>query len=360
MLRAAAALSKNRFHIPSLDGLRTLSFSLVFAAHAGLDAIVPGGFGVTVFFFLSGFLITTLMRIEFDKTNNVSLRNFYLRRVFRILPPFYLVLVVATALAACDVVHAQLEAGAVLAQALHYANYRIVRHGYGGFAPGTGVYWSLAVEEHFYLLFPLFYLTLRRRAFSQRAQMWSVLGACLLIFAWRCVLVYGLHSSVDRTYVASDTRFDSILFGCALAVNGNPVLDAQQGSNALWKCVLLPLGVCGLLASFLIREPNFRETLRYSLQGASLLPIFVCAMRFPDWGFMRVLNYRPIAYVGVLSYSLYLIHQVVMFAMVPRLTASIGRVPCTLLSLLVSMGLAWLVHRFVERPFARLRARFSA
>ena len=91
------------FHIPSLDGLRAVSFSIVFFAHAGLEKWVPGGFGVTVFVFLSGYLITTLMRMEFEKTGTVSLRKFYLRRVLRILPPFYVVLLLATALTALGV-----------------------------------------------------------------------------------------------------------------------------------------------------------------------------------------------------------------------------------------------------------------
>ena len=74
-------MSKHPFHIPSLDGLRAVSFGIVFVAHAGLEKYVPGGFGVTVFFFLSGFLITTLMRTEFEKSGTVNLKQFYLRRV---------------------------------------------------------------------------------------------------------------------------------------------------------------------------------------------------------------------------------------------------------------------------------------
>src|SRR3954470_20191799 len=113
-------------HLPSLDGIRAVSFALVFAAHAGLDRVIPGGFGVTVFFFLSGFLITTLMRREFDKRGTVSLRNFYVRRALRILPPFYTVLLLASALTLAGVLPGKLEASAVLAQALHYANYRMI------------------------------------------------------------------------------------------------------------------------------------------------------------------------------------------------------------------------------------------
>jgi len=83
---------QNIRHIPSLDGLRAVSFLLVFVGHAGLDRFVPGGLGVTIFFFLSGFLITTLMRNEYERTGGVNLRHFWLRRALRILPPFYLVL----------------------------------------------------------------------------------------------------------------------------------------------------------------------------------------------------------------------------------------------------------------------------
>jgi peptidoglycan/LPS O-acetylase OafA/YrhL len=352
-------VSKSRFHIPSLDGLRTFSFLIVFCSHGGLDAIVPGGFGVTVFFFLSGFLITTLMRVEFDRTSTVSLGRFYLRRALRIFPPFYLVLIVTSLLTTAGVLAGKLEAPALLAQFLHYTNWRIVCHGYAGFAVGTGVYWSLAVEEHFYLVFPLLYLFLRKQKFTSARQARIILTLCGLIFVWRCVLVYVLHSPVDRTYVASDTRFDSILFGCALAIHGNPVLDAHVGTDARWQRLLFPLGVAGLLLSFLIRDAGFRETARYSLQGVALIPIFVCAMRFPNWGAMRVLNYRPVAFVGTLSYSLYLMHQVVLYSLVPQLIGKIGLLLSSTLSLVVALTLAWLVYVVVERPFAKLRKRFA-
>src|SRR5437868_6408090 len=78
-------------HIPSLDGLRAVSFFIVFLAHCGVPFFpIPGAFGVTVFFFLSGYLITTLLRLEMESTGKVSFRHFYLRRVLRILPPFYI------------------------------------------------------------------------------------------------------------------------------------------------------------------------------------------------------------------------------------------------------------------------------
>src|SRR5205823_2329618 len=96
--RAVSKKSDEGFYIPSLDGIRAAAVMLVFVAHAGLNERVPGSFGVTAFFFLSGFLITTLLRMEFDRTGGVSLSAFYLRRSLRIFPPAYLVLFLATAL----------------------------------------------------------------------------------------------------------------------------------------------------------------------------------------------------------------------------------------------------------------------
>jgi peptidoglycan/LPS O-acetylase OafA/YrhL len=345
--------------MPSLDGLRAFSFGLVFAAHVGLGYIVPGGFGVTVFFFLSGFLITTLMRLEWEKTGTVSLRNFYIRRALRILPPFYLVLAATTVLTVLGVLRWQLDPRAVRAQFLHYANYWIVRHGDLGFARGTGVYWSLAVEEHFYLLFPLLYLLMRKARATPLQQACVLLALCAGILVWRCVLVFVFRSPSDRTYVASDTRFDSILFGCALAVLGNPVLDPPAKRDALWKFVLLPLGALALCGTFLFRDPRFRETLRYSIQGISLIPVFVCAVRFPEWGAMKILNSRLVAFIGVLSYSLYLVHQVIFMALEDRLGATLGLAACAAIALALSVALAWLLQVTIEKPCARLRKRFS-
>src|SRR3954447_8518759 len=171
-------------HIPSLDGLRAISFGIVFAAHAGWNNVIPGPFGVTVFFFLSGYLITTLSRLEFERRGDVSMSKFYLRRALRILPPFYLVIAFSLTLSWLHVVPAPKEAGSIVALLLHYANYYIVAHDNGGFPAGTGVYWSLAVEEHFYLLFPWAYLALARCKLSARGQAAILLAMCGVFLLW--------------------------------------------------------------------------------------------------------------------------------------------------------------------------------
>lgn len=349
------------FIIPSLDGLRAVSFLIVFVAHAGLDRVVPGGFGVTVFFFLSGYLITTLMRLEVERTRHVSLRGFYLRRALRILPPFYLVLVAAVVLGLSGFVRTEkpLEAMPIASQALHFSNYWIALRGWSGLALGTGVYWSLAVEEHFYLVFPAVFLALTRAGLDGKRKAIVFWLACAAVLAWRCVLVLVLHSGTDRTYLCSDTRVDSIAYGCALAVWNNPMLDelGERAGKVVMR-VLLPLGIVTLLGTFLVRNPVFRETLRYSLQGIALTPVFIAAVRWPGALIFRPLQLPLVRFVGTLSYSLYLSHQVVLAALEQHV--NVGAPLRGVIALAVSTLVAWLLYRFVEKPCANLRKRFAS
>ncbi|MEO6237594.1 MAG: acyltransferase [Vicinamibacterales bacterium] len=343
-------------HIPSLDGIRAVSFAIVFMAHSGLPGI-PGGFGVTVFFFLSGYLITTLMRLERQSTGRVSIRKFYMRRALRILPPFYLILLLSSALTIIGVLPGALRAGPLLAQGLHVFNYWFIYQGSNGTPVGTVPYWSLAVEEHFYLIFPVLYMVLSR-SLPRRSQAAVVWILCGVICVWRCALVLGMGVPENRTYMASDTRFDSILFGCALAIGLNPVLDEPRGSDGLWKWLLLPAGIALLVVTFVYRAPWFRETIRYTIQGISLTPVFVTTIRFPGWLPFRPLNWAPIAFLGVLSYTLYLNHQIAILGVhfwLPTLPLPVAA--------LLSFGIAFLValslHQFVEKPLARLRQRIG-
>lgn len=350
---------RREFHIPSLDGIRAVSFLIVFVSHSGYGSVIPGGFGVTVFFFLSGFLITTLLRMELAASGTISLRDFYLRRALRILPPFYAVLALATLLVLAGVLNGPLQAGPMLALLGHFSNYWNVFRGALGQPPGTAVYWSLAVEEHFYLLFPALFLLLQRLyAGRPRAQSFALLAGCGAVLAWRLVLVLVLHVSTDRTYLASDTRVDSILFGCALALGSNPMLDAPAPSSALLRRLLLPLSVALLALTFLYRADWFRETLRYSLQGVALAVVFVAAMRDPEWWPFRWLNQPLARRLGALSYSLYLVHHAILYAL-EKQAPGLARPIRALLGLLIALVLAELIHRTIEKPCARLRRRLG-
>ena len=345
--------------IPSLDGIRACAVLIVFIAHAGLRDRIPGNFGVTVFFFLSGYLITTLLRIEHERHGKISLRDFYLRRALRIMPPMYLVLGAAVGLTlAGGLPPGTVQPDVLAQQLLHLTNYHIINTDWWvGMAPGTWIYWSLAVEEHFYLVFPLLYLALLRSTASPRRQALTLLAICGLVLAWRVVLVFALEASKDRTYVASDTRIDSILFGCVLGVFGNPALDPTRVSERAWKWLWLPLGLVALVVSFVVFDQRFEETVRYTIQGLALVPLFVVAVRYPTWGPMRLLNLRPIAFFGVLSYSIYLLHPTVIYGL--QQWTSWSPIPLGFAALGLTLLLALAIWRFVERPCARLRKRLS-
>jgi len=353
-------LAKASLNIPSLDGLRAVSFFIVFLSHAGIPGLanIPGGFGVTVFFFLSGYLITTLLRLEMERTGTVSFSHFYLRRALRILPPFYIVLASATALTWLGFLGGHIRGAAVAAQILQYSNFWFAAHHWEGVAAGTGVLWSLAVEEHFYLGFPALFVLLHRFGIRERKMAIAFWTVCACVLAWRCILVLALHAPIDRTFIMTDTRLDSMLFGCALAVWRNPALDDTQAPlSPAWMRVFLPLGLVCLLGTFAVRSDSFRETIRYTLQGAALYPIFVTAIRRPDWGFYRVLNFRIVRHLGVLSYSLYLGHLVILELVKEHLNApALVQAAVALVCVLI---VAEAMYHFVEKPCAALRRRFS-
>jgi len=354
--------------IASLDGIRAVSFMLVFLSHIGWDkfllhigrrAVVTGDFGVTVFFFLSGFLITTLLRSEFEKNGSVNVRHFWLRRSLRILPPLYLVVTAAALLAMVVYPPGTFTAGSLAAKLLFYQNYWISFVDLQG-PPGTPVVWSLAVEEHFYLLFPWLYIAMQKWKLSRPAQAYLLWGLCALVLIWRCVLFLSMGPNVNRAHIlfGTDCRVDAILFGCALAVWNNPVLDPPRGSPQLWKYRLLPLAIAVLLLCLAINRMDFKNTVYFSLQGVALTAVFICAIRFSNWPVFRFLNWRPVAYVGALSYSLYLTHEVVLLAVLELLPQWRGSLR-VLLTLAISLVVSWAIYELIEVPCARLRRKLT-
>lgn len=352
--------SSTKFHIPALDGIRALAFTLVFFSHAGLRDIVPGGFGVTIFFFLSGYLITTLLRIEYEKTESISLKNFYLRRVLRIFPPMYITLAVGLALVYGGVFENKMESSAVIAQMLHFTNYYMIYFGSASMVPSTGIYWSLAIEEHFYLVFPLALLMLvNGKGYSNIAKL-LFLG-CVTVLIWRCVLVYGFDVSHNYIYHASDTRLDSLLYGCIMGLWSNPFLERnsflEQNDNVIRKLVILSISIGLLLLCLLYRNEYFRETFRYSIQGAALFPVFYYAIRHNNWVIFNWLDFSVVRWLGVMSYTLYLSHLIALRVAGTILETQGPGVLKGLLGFVIALVFSASMFLFVEKPIARLRRK---
>jgi peptidoglycan/LPS O-acetylase OafA/YrhL len=358
----ATTLKATSVRIPSLDGIRAASFLLVFAVHAGGGLVLPGDVGVNVFFFLSGFLITTLMRLEHESRGTVDISHFWLRRALRVLPPFYTVALAATLVALVLYPPGTVYAPSMIAELLFYANYYGI-YGVNQEAPGTGVVWSLAVEEHFYLLFPLLYIAMQKWRLSRRNQAYFLWGLCAAVLMWRCVLVFNMHVGLPRIYLATDTRVDSILFGCALAVWNNPTLDNGAAEDSArppnrWKYLVLPAALGALLWSFTLTGPISLATTRFSVQGVGLTFLFIGAIRFHEWLPFRLLNWRPVVFIGTLSYSLYLVHDVMLRA-TARLWPQSHAWQRAVVALAASFITSWAIYVAIEKPCARLRKKLT-
>ena len=337
-------------YIPSLDGIRAVAFLIVFFSHVpGVPGIFPGGFGVTIFFFLSGYLIATLLRREVVAHQRIDFRGFYLRRALRILPPMYMTLVGASALAFVGWIKAPPNWSSILWQLGFLTNYYVTVW-QGQVIEGTRVMWSLAVEEHFYLVYPflaMFLLRVRAPGFA---------GLLLVVLAWR-IAMYALGGDSYRLAYGTDTRIDSILFGVFMANHVNPLF----GQTPAWLqgrrlVVVLVLSLVALLASVAARADWFRDTVRYSVQGVALLPVFFAAVSHPRWFCFRWLNWRWLRFFGGLTYMLYLIHHLVIAVVWDR-WRDWPTMMIVVITLLGSVALALLSHLLVERPLARLRRR---
>jgi peptidoglycan/LPS O-acetylase OafA/YrhL len=340
--------------IPSLDGMRALAVTFVFVAHAGLEKWVPGGFGVTLFFFLSGFLITTLLRIEFDKKGRVSIPNFYMRRFLRIFPPLYITVTLSVLLGLFSVLPTGMTPLGIASHYLFFTNYHTLLAPSGTGAPGMGPLWSLAVEEHFYLMFPVIFSVLLVKLSPQRKAA-ALFAFCAVVLFHRTVVALST-GNFGWTYLATDTRLDSIAFGCILALWRNPFLDDEVRESPP-KIGWFWLGIAGLLLCFAIRADIFRETIRYTIQGLSLMPVFTAAILWPEKTLFRWLNWPVMKWTAAFSYTIYLIHYVGFDFVEHYITKE--PVLRALIAGVLIVGYAWLLYAFVEKPIAKLRKRYT-
>lgn len=350
------------FHIPSLDGIRAVAALTVFFSHAGNQDLIPGGFGVTIFFFLSGYLITTLLRREHEAKGAVSLKNFYIRRAFRLFPPLYIVLFVVLILSFLGVFTVErMTFGGVLSQLAYWSNYYWIFSDGKGFVPGTGLTWSLSVEEHFYLVFPLLFLFLVSR-FNYPAMAKVLMTLCAVVLLWRLILVLGFSLGHDYIYHATDTRFDSILYGCILGIWNNPIYlnpveTGQDRTPRKSHYLMLVCAIGLLLFTFLYRDEVFRETWRYSIQGVALFPIFWMAVRYSDLWLFRWLDLPFMRLFGLISYTFYLCHLVILH-WVERYLGH-GTVLWVLASFVLAFGFSYAMHIYIEKPVGRLRKKLQ-
>lgn len=338
--------------IPSLNGIRALAVSLVFFSHGGQGQLVPGGLGVTIFFVLSGFLITTLLRREYAAGGALDLRAFYLRRVLRLMPPLFIVAGIAGLLASAALIDGEFSARGLVSVLFYFGNYHVIATDFGGVPAGLGVIWSLAVEEHYYLLYPPLMLVLLRGGNARLSA--AILAAlCIAVLGWRCWLYLNGASEAHLT-MATDTRADAILVGCVLAFLWSP--DAAVTRRPVRDLGIAVACIGLLLGTLLYRDEAFRLTGRYTLQCLAIAPLILLAITYAAAGPVRWLNSRPLVYLGTISYTVYLSHQVVLYAVL-RHVPTLGWPATLALTALITLVICELMRRWVELPCGRLRRR---
>ncbi|MBV9511883.1 MAG: acyltransferase [Caulobacteraceae bacterium] len=348
--------------IPSLDGLRAVSVMLVLFAHFVNGNLFPGGMGVDIFFVISGFLISRLLLAEGKATGRISLPRFYARRALRLAP---VVLVFTGLMVAIYLITRKpidwLEPASAI---FYFANYLYAQLPGGATTPPGLVFdqhltmrlvplWSLSVEEHFYLLMPATLILLRRDAKRLIAAMAAVCFACLAYRLTMARLDPGLMET-NFFHFRTECRLDLLAMGVILACACE--LDAGRSWLARHaKPPMLAAGLVGLLACLLIRGEAFRETLRYSVEGVSIVLVISAVLISGGW-IASVLNHPALRFIGRLSYSLYVWS---MFGAWVGQFAAPG-VFQTLTEFAVTFASALTSYSVLEAPLMKWRRRLSA
>lgn len=360
---------------PALDGLRAVAVVAVMLYHGGVSWAAGGFLGVDVFFVLSGFLITSLLVREWRRTGRIDLVAFWLRRARRLLPAMWVVvLAVAAFFLVVPLEQSQLR-GDSIATLAYVSNWWFMVSDQSYFAqflePSPLRHmWSLAIEEQFYVLFPLLLVGLLGRARTGLSWLRTVL---LVGVVGSAVLMALLHDPLvdpSRAYYGTDTRAQALLLGAVLALS--PGLARRPGASYArlgTRLVRLPdrgwLGWAALGGLFVLFV-TARELAPWMYRGGFLLTAALSAVVIaavwagPRSALGRALSWRPLVAVGVVSYGLYLWHWPVFVALNHERTGLDGPALLTV-RFAVTGVLAYASYRFVEEPIRsrRLQRRFT-
>ena len=335
-------------YLPTLDGWRTLAIALVICSHNQIRMTAPWsrftGFGeqaVDLFFALSGFLICHRLLGEEQQTGAISLRGFYIRRVFRLQPAALTYLLTVALLAAASVV------------AVHWTEWFAAIFGFYNLLrnPGdypswfTGQFWSLSAEEQFYLVLPAFLVLVRRK------RLLILSSLTVLLEAWRFYVARTGFLNPEHSYHRSDLVVGCIAIGCvtSLLLRMPKVQDAAKRYLHPWITVSYTIVI---MTYFYFRHTN----LHHAASVTTYPLLVVSTMLHPRAWLSRLLELPPVRYIGRLSYSIYLWQQMffrAIFVPPPGVRAN------GWLCLAAAMGCACLSYHFIEQPLIRIGHRIA-
>ncbi len=352
-------------YLPGLDGVRAIAVSVVVGYHLGIAKLSGGLLGVGIFFTLSGFLITSILLRSWRKQGNLGLGTFWLRRARRLLPALLLVLVVVLAATALfSPSHFTNRAGDALAAMFYVSNWTTIINGISYFSlfspPGPLDHlWSLAVEEQFYLFWPLLLLGLLKLAKGRIARV-ALAVSVLAVFSFIALALLS-HVGLDNTraYEGTDTRAGGLLIGAVLAMIWAPSPRAKSISVGA-RVLLDATGVGALFVIGWLVVSTDQYSLSIYHGGLFLLSIatvvLLAVVVHPGSSMGRLLGVAPLRWLGERSYGVYLWHLPVIVAFPVTFLGSVPLVRDVVLTALILL-IASLSWNFVENPIRKLGFR---
>ena len=352
-------------YMPGLDGLRAVAVLGVLFYHADVSWM-PGGFlGVDVFFVLSGYLITALLLAEFRNKREISLKQFYLRRARRLLPALFLVLGAVSLFAVIFLPEEITKLRGDVIAALGYATnwYQIFHHqsyfDAVGRPPMLQHLWSLAVEEQFYLVWPLLVVGMLKLWKGRRrpmliATLSGVAASTILLTALSVSRGYPLAHDPSRVYFGTDTRISTMLVGAALALVWAPSRLSERvprgGIQVLDAIGVIALAV--LLWIFFTVSQFSNALYRGGFLGVAVVSAVVIAVTVHPAAHLSawVLGHKPLRWLGERSYGIYLWHWPIFMVTRPTLDIWLTGFPNLVLRFALTIGAAALSFRYVEQP----------
>jgi peptidoglycan/LPS O-acetylase OafA/YrhL len=355
---------KSFHYIKGLDGLRAVAVLAVIAYHLNIPYSAGGFLGVTVFFVLSGYLITSLLVSEWERTQKINLRQFWIRRGKRLLPAMFLLLIVlniVTPLLRPELITNLRQD--TIAATFYYSNWHYIFQELSYFEafekPSLLThFWSLAIEEQFYIFWAVIILFFLKIVKSRKAIFLLILVTSTVSALWM-TLLHDPNLDPSRVYYGTDTRIFSLLIGASFAI-----ITPKQVATNLNKWLFESMATIGLAVFiFLVFYTNQYDSFLYD-GGMALLSLATAGLVLslaasPELAINKILEWKPLKWIGIRSYGIYLWHYPVHIFMNSNVNTWGMNVIKISLEILLTFLIASISYTYVEKPIRQGAFRFN-